>query len=294
VYYEWKLIMLYLKLWDVKYGNATYIKTPNGKNIVQDLGIGALKTGSATFSPLSFLKNSMKIDKLDEVIITHPHADHIKDIFNFDSFTPEVINRPKHLTKAEIVTANRKEDQELVEKYIEISTRYNEDISANNTPLHAQNNGGTSIQVFHSTGSNPANINNQSVVTVISYAKSKVILPGDNDEESWQELLSQNSFKKAIEDTDIFVASHHGLESGFCNDLFDYFHPKLIIISNGRFADNNCLMRYKEIASGLDIHLRNGGIAEKKCLTTKSDGNIEIAIGWIVQGRKNFLSVTAD
>ena len=66
--------MLYLKLWDVKYGNAAYIKTPKGKNIVQDLGIGELKTDSATFSPLLFLKNSMKIDKLDEVIITHPHA----------------------------------------------------------------------------------------------------------------------------------------------------------------------------------------------------------------------------
>ena len=69
-------------------------------------------------------------------------------------------------------------DQELVEKYIEISTRYIEDISANDTSLHAQNNGGTSIQVFQSTGSNPANIYNHSVVTVVSYTKSKVILLG--------------------------------------------------------------------------------------------------------------------
>jgi competence protein ComEC len=108
--------MLYLKLWDVAYGNAAYVKTPNGKNIVQDLGIGSLKAGSATFSPLLFLKNKMKVHKLDEVIITHPHADHIKDIFNFDSFSPDVLNRPKNLTDKEIVTANRREDQELFEK----------------------------------------------------------------------------------------------------------------------------------------------------------------------------------
>jgi competence protein ComEC len=286
--------MLYLKLWDVAYGNAAYLKTPNGKNIVQDLGIGSLKAGSAIFSPLLFLKNSMKVHKLDEVIITHPHADHIKDIFNFDSFSPDVLNRPKNLTDKEIVTANRREDKELFEKYIEINSRYNDDISAHDSPLHSQNNGGAIIQVFQSTGGNPTNINNHSIVTVISYAKSKVILPGDNDAESWQELLKQSNFKKAIEDTDIFLASHHGLESGFCYDLFNCFRPKLIIISNGRFIDNASLVGYSEIASGWDVHRRNGSIVEKKYLTTKSDGNIEIAIGWVLEEKKNFLIVTTD
>lgn len=285
--------MLYLKLWDVTYGNATYIKTPNGKNIVQDLGIGAQKNGSSIFSPLLFLKNTMKIEKLDEVIITHPHADHIKDIFNFDSFTPEVLNRPKSLTNKEIITANQREDWELVEKYIEINTRYNQDISANDSPLHIRNNGGANIQIFQSTESDRTNINNQSIVTVISYAKSKVLLPGDNGEESWQELLGQSNFKKAIENTDIFVAAHHGLKSGFCNDLFEYFRPKLIIVSNGRFNDDICLARYNEISSGWNVHMRNGGIAERRCLTTRSDGNIEIAMGWIVEGKKDFLSITA-
>ena len=123
--------------------------------------------------------------------------------------------------------------------------------------------------------------------------RSKVILPGDNDEESWQELLRQNSFKKAIEDTDIFVASHHGLESGFCSNLFNCFHPKLIIISNGRFTDDLGLTRYSDIASGWSVHTRDGRIVERKCLTTRSDGKIEIAMGWIVEGKRNFLSVTA-
>jgi hypothetical protein len=51
---------------------------------------------------------------------------------------------------------------------------------------------------------------------------------------------------------------------------------------------------YSEIASGWDVHRRNGSIVEKKYLTTKSDGNIEIAIGWIIEGRKSFLTVTTD
>jgi beta-lactamase superfamily II metal-dependent hydrolase len=286
--------MLYLKLWDVKYGNAAYIKTPNGKNIVQDLGVGALKTNSLTFSPLLFLKNSMNIDHLDEVILTHPHADHIKDIFNFDSFTPEVLNRSKGLTRKEILDANRDEDRKLVEKYIEISNRYNEDISGRESPLHIENNGGASIQVFQSLRRMGSNINNDGVVTVINYATSKIFLPGDNDKESIKELLEQSSFEEAIRDTDIFVAPHHGLESGFCGDLFNYFRPKLVIVSSSRFNDNSCLARYNEIASGWNVHTRSGGIVERKYLITKNDGIIEIAMGWIIEGKKSFLSITAD
>jgi len=286
--------MLYLKIWDVKYGNATYIKTPNGKNIVQDLGTGTLKTGSATFSPLLFLKNSMKINRLDEVILTHPHGDHLKDILNFDTFSPEILNRPKGLTRKEILAANRAEDRELVEKYIEISSKYNEDISGKESPLHTNNNGGASIQVFQSAKRTNSNINHDSILTVISYATSKVVLPGDNDEESLKELLEQNGFKETIRNTDIFVAPYHGLESGFCEDLFEYFRPKLVIVSNGRFDDSGCLSQYSDIASGWDVHTRTGGIVERKCLTTKRDGNIEIAMGWITEGRKSFLSAIID
>jgi beta-lactamase superfamily II metal-dependent hydrolase len=286
--------VLYLRLWDVQYGSAAYLKTPNGKNIVQDLGIGALKTGLATFSPLLFIKNRMNVDQLDEVIITHPHADHIKDIENFDTLNPKVLYRPKHLTEAEIVAANRTEDRDLVDKYIEISRRYDETVPASDSPLQTENNGGASIQVFQSSGCAHSNINNHSIVTVISYAKSKVILPGDNDEASWQELLGRSSFKQAIEGTDIFIASHHGMESGFCKDLFEYIHPKLVIISNGRFTNSRCMERYNEVASGWNVHKREGGIVEKKCLTTENDGNIEIAMGWIVEGKKSYLSVTAD
>jgi beta-lactamase superfamily II metal-dependent hydrolase len=285
--------VLYLRLWDVQHGSATYIKTPNGKHIVQDLGAGAFKTGLATFSPLLFMKDKMKVDQLDEVIITHPHADHIKDIWNFDTFNPKVLYRPKHLTEAEIIAANRTEDRELVNKYIEISGKYDEAVPSSDSPLNVENNGGANIQVFKSTGCTHSNINNHSIVTVISYAQSKVVLPGDNDEESWQELLGQSSFKQAIEGMDILIAPHHGVESGYCKDLFEYVRPKLVIISNGRFTNGGSLERYSSVASGWNIQRRNGGIEERKCLTTEKDGNVEIAMGWTIEGKKSYLSVIA-
>ncbi len=42
--------------WDVQHGNSAYIKTPNDRKIIQDLGIGSIK-GKSDFSPLAHLYN---------------------------------------------------------------------------------------------------------------------------------------------------------------------------------------------------------------------------------------------
>lgn len=286
--------MLYLKVWDVQHGNATYIKTPNGKHIVQDLGIGSFKTGDATFSPLLFIKEKMRVEQLDEVIITHPHGDHIKDIENFEALNPQALYRPEHLTEAEITASNRDEDKVLINKYIQINERYDEPVSISDSPLRTDNNGGADIRVFLSKNYNFSNINNHSSVTVISYATSKIVIPGDNEAESWQDLLQQSDFRKAIAGTDIFFAAYHGMESGHYAKLFEYIQPKLVIVSNGRFPEDSGIKRYNEVATGWSVHKRDGGNVEKKCLSTMYDGSIEIATGWIKEGKKSFLSITAE
>jgi competence protein ComEC len=55
--------VLYLRVWDVKHGSATYIKTPNGRYIVLDLGVGSFSKGDNTFSPLLFIKDKMKVER---------------------------------------------------------------------------------------------------------------------------------------------------------------------------------------------------------------------------------------
>ena len=79
--------MLKVVVWDVQHGNATYIRTPNDKHIVIDLGIGSYKSAkssSSVFSPLLHLQDKYGVKQLDNIIIMHPHTDHIDDIFNFD------------------------------------------------------------------------------------------------------------------------------------------------------------------------------------------------------------------
>jgi beta-lactamase superfamily II metal-dependent hydrolase len=285
--------MLQIVIWDVQHGSAAYIKTPNNKHIVQDLGIGAYKANLPSFSPLLHLKNKLGVDKLDEVIISHPHRDHLDDIVNFDDLNPTVLLRPKHLSEKEILDANRMEDRAIIEKYLEINERYNSPVAESEQPLLPENNGGVVFQWFIPKNCDRSNINNHSVVNIITYATSKIIIPGDNEPDSWEELLGSINFKNAIKNTDILVASHHGRKSGFCAEIFEYFTPKLVIISDGRFCDSSATSRYSDVASGWTVHSKQSGDINRKCVTTRSDGDITIKIGKNENNRP-YLSVSID
>jgi len=284
--------MLRLRIWDVQHGSATHIRTPNNLDIVQDLGTGTHKGGVIDFSPLRYLKDKLNVAYIDEVIITHPHRDHLDDIFNFDYLSPRILNRPRHLSDSEVISANRSQDRSIIDKYLEIDKRYSGPVV--NNPLLAENNGGVDFKIFMPTECDHSNINNHSMVTVITYAKSRVMLPGDNEPSSWQELLKRSSFRDAIEGIDILLASHHGRDSGYYNGLFSYFTPKLVVISDGRHCDTSATDRYDRIASGWTVHRRNGSDITRKCVTTRNDGDVVIEIGTNTTTGRPFLSVTVD
>lgn len=286
--------MLTIVFWDVQHGNAAYIKTPASKHIVQDLGTGSYKGTGPDFSPLLYLKNRYGIDQLDEVIITHPHGDHLDDIVNFDRLLPRALCRPNHLTNDEVWAGNQNADPDIIQKYLDINDRYNEPLSEENDPKLPSNNGGVDIRFFVSRSCSTSNLNNHSVVTVISYETCRVLIPGDNESASWHELLKRDDFLKAISGTDILVAPHHGRDSGFCSELFNYFEPKLTVISDGRFGDTSATSRYDQVTQGWTVHNRKGQDIERKCVTTRADGVINIDIGRNPVNSTPFISVTID
>lgn len=271
--------VLEIIFWDVQHGSSVFIRTPNGLNIVQDLGIGSY-SGDEKFSPLLHLKSKHKVESLDEVIISHPHKDHIQDIINFDRLKPRVLTRPKHLSIEDIMKNVVEEDKQLFEKYLEISDRYSQPVADNQNPNLPANNGGVEIKTFIPSKCATSNINNHSVVTVLSYANSKVILSGDNEPTSWKELLQNDSFKTAITKADILLAPHHGRDSGFCSDIFEFFKPHLTIISDGSYCDSSATDRYGKVSQGWTVHHRGNETAEKRnCITTRSDNVIVVKLG---------------
>ena len=218
---------LNVKIWDVQHGSASYMRMPNGSTIVQDLGAGSFLTGSETFSPLNYIRDEYGIEKLNWAIITHPHRDHIDDILNLDQFDPRRVSRPKNLDKDAIMAGVSDEDKPKFEKYFENEKRYTATVRRETNLEYAENTGGVDIQLFRPDPHDSSNLNDRSLVTVLSYADNKLILPGDNEEKSWKELLTQEKFRDAISGTGIFVASHHGRDSGFCGEIFKYLQAEV-------------------------------------------------------------------
>lgn len=287
---------LKLVVWDVQHGSAAYIRTPNNSHIVVDLGTGSHIGYSETFSPLLHLRDNWGVNQLDEVIITHPHLDHIDDMLNLEAMYPRILNRPRHLTESEVWANNRTADgasRSIIQKYLDFNNRYTGPVDASNNPRIAANNGGATIQSFLPVRSSRSNLNNHSIVTVIEYEGNKILLPGDNEPPSWVELLESPGFRDAITGTDILVAPHHGRDSGFHRDLFNYFTPKLTIVSDGPFGDTSATDRYSAVTSGWTVHRRNGQDSKRRCLTTRRDGVIVVDIGRN-SDCKQFVSVTID
>jgi len=266
---------LYAIIWNVQHGSAFYLRTPNQTNIVVDLGTGRLDSG-APFSPMLALNNVVGIGVLHELIITHPHRDHLDDIANLGALQPRVLLRPKHLDEAAIREGNRPQDEATIDRYLELHRRYSNPVTYANSPLCAANNGGVEVLPFIPRRAAQSNLNNHSVVCVVSYAGAKMLIPGDNERASWDELLASSEFVRAIAGTDVLIAPHHGREAGFHAPLFDHLAPSVTIISDGRFGDTSATARYDAVTTGRVVARRTGQIDVKKCVTTRRDGNIQV------------------
>lgn len=273
---------LEVTIWDVQHGSAAFIKTPTGKKLVIDLGVGSFKNPrESTFSPLQYLYDKGGHRSLDALIITHPHTDHLDDIGNLHLLPPEIIVAPRWIDRDLIREKNKSKDKAVIDAYFQWLDRFSNPIPGSQK-VSIATNWGCSIQWF-SPAYSETNLNNYSIVTVIKHAGSTIVIPGDNEPPSWRLLLEQPAFVSAIKGTNVFVASHHGRESGYHADLFKYFTPVLCIVSDTNNIPTSVTQKYTYQAEGMDVLNRETGQYEtRKTVTTRSDDSIYLRCwtGW--------------
>lgn len=125
--------------------------------------------------------------------------------------------------------------------------------------------------------------NNLSLAVFVSWGSFTILFGGDMECAGWERLLKIRSFVDRLKDVRVYVASHHGRDSGRCDALFDHMRPEVVIFSDGPkvHATQDTTAWYGRRVTGIVDTSKPAtvfGPVRRKVLTTRSDGSLRIDV----------------
>ena len=161
------------------------------------------------------------------------------------------------------------------EWYVEACGSYNQPPSE---PFDS-NMGGITCRTFWNHYPTFTSTNDLSLVVFIKYSNFKILFPGDLEKAGWLALLQRQDFVSELMGTDVLVASHHGRESGYCPQIFDYFTPSAVVISDKPIQHETQQMvpDYRKVICKQGVRVRTT-MKDRHVLTTRRDGWIQFTV----------------
>lgn len=204
---------------DVGQGDSTLVIS-NGEYLLIDAGENGHET-----EVLNYLR-SMNIEKLDYIIVTHQHSDHIGGMPEvLAEFECDNLIMPR-LTKAQTPTNST---YNAFLKAVQSSEA--KVFSAKPGLSYAL--GGATFEILGPVTDDAEDINSMSAVTKITYGESSFLITGDAETEEELEIIDNG----ADLDCDVLRAGHHGSSTSSCKDFLNAVTPEICVISCG--ADND-------------------------------------------------------
>jgi hypothetical protein len=120
---------------------------------------------------------------------------------------------------------------------------------------------------------------------IVQFGTFKILFAGDLELAGWRRLLTISAFRQDVLNVSVFVASHHGLESGCCSELFALLRPQLVIISDDerQYHSQDTDNWYRTRCSGA-VFVTNEC---RYVATTRKDGSMNIDVTadgrWTIQ-----------
>ncbi|MBU3175356.1 MBL fold metallo-hydrolase [Clostridium estertheticum] len=197
---------------DVGQGDCTLIQV-NNKNLLIDSG-----TSDSKQKLIRYLKKN-NITKLDYIVATHPHEDHIGGMASvIKNFEIGEFYAPKAITSTVVFTDMI---HALRDKNLKIK------IATPNTSLNLGPN--ATCFMLSPNKTTYDNLNNYSCTLKISYKNSIYLFTGDIETQAEQEILANNYDLSA----DVLKVAHHGSKTSSSKEFLAKVSPKIAIISCG-------------------------------------------------------------
>jgi competence protein ComEC len=242
--------LLEVTFFDVGQGDAIFIKTPNGRQVLID--------GGPDRTVLEKLNQVMPFyDRdIDLIILTHPETDHLTGLV-------EVL---EYYQVGHILTSGIKKDTIVYQKWQDL-------VKEKNIPLTIAQAGQKVIlqnevileilwpeqSLIKSFTKKP---NNVSVVSRLAYRQAEILLTGDIEKEIERQLLNQGWHLES----DILKIPHHGSKTSSSYHFINAVNPQIAVISVG--ANN----RYGHPHAVVLERLKNSAIYR-----TDKNGDIRIS-----------------
>jgi beta-lactamase superfamily II metal-dependent hydrolase len=257
--------MFTFTLFDVGHGFCAYATTPKGANILFDCGYDV----DLKFYPSRYFADR-RITQIDRLFLSHFDQDHVCDL---PDLRKVVTFGSIHRNSSVPVDVIRREKQQggIVTTAMASALDMHQNWTGQVTM--EPDWGGVTISTFFNLYPSFTDMNNLSVVTFLEYGGTGIVIPGDLEGEGWLELLKNPEFRLCLARTEIFIASHHGRNAGYCEEVFNYCNPAIIILSDKGIVHGSQEHDYTKHAIGIPW---DGGSQTRRVLTTRSDGHIRI------------------
>lgn len=256
--------LLRITFLDVGQGNAACVELPGGKCILIDGGgitNSGFDMGARVIAPFLRVR---RINKLDSIILTHPHPDHVGGLgYLLENFGADLV-----FTNGDIIPGYdllNPEGRTLQGgvSYQEIKADQKVRLKIGEVDIDVQGPASN----YNGIKGSDAFFNNRSLIIRISHGKRHFLLPGDIETLREEQLLRTGYDPKA----DILLAPHHGSKTSSSQPFVNAVSPQSVIISTGRLNPfgfpNRCVLeRYKSLGCSIFRTDLDGAI------TCKTDG----------------------
>lgn len=205
---------LRVTFFDVGQGDATLVRSPSGKVILIDGGSG--------FDRVNRLLIARGIKKIDLMILSHAHLDHVNGLIGIIQKYPvgEVID--SGFSYPSFVY------ERLLEEVDKRDVNYQKVLKGDQFKLDELTITILAPEGEFISGSN-SDVNNASIVSLISFNEFDLLLPGDIEREAIGKLLDGDNDISA----EVLKVSHHGSGTGTTREFLDSVDPIDAVISVG-------------------------------------------------------------
>ncbi len=197
---------------DVGQGDSILIQFPSGQSMLID-------AGEDTNTVTSYLK-SQGVKRIDHVIATHPHADHIGGMANvINSFEIGNVYMPRttHTTKT-------------YENLLLAIKNKGLKINAAKAGLNIDVGFNVKAQMVAPNSQGYDDLNNYSAVLRVQYGDTSFLFTGDAEAVSENEMINSGYTLKS----DVLKVGHHGSNTSTTSTFLKSVSPKYAVISSGK------------------------------------------------------------